>query len=132
MAAIAPSLILLCAVALAETPADAVYFLRSAATSLADAHENGPQEFLDHFDRDMPQFAAFRNNVESLVGRAEVGTTIDIVTDSGDEKRRVMELDWVLEIQDQLPRRQVVKVTIEKRGKKWIFTSLAPVDFFKY
>jgi hypothetical protein len=67
-----------------------------------------------------------------LAGRAEVGSAIEIVSDSGDEHRRALELDWVLEIQDQRPRRQVLKCTIEKHGRNWKFTSLEPVEFFKY
>jgi hypothetical protein len=113
-------------------PPDVVQFLRSTATALANAHDNGAQEFLDHFDRSMPGFATLRDEVEALVARAEVGSTIDVVSDSGDNHRRRIELDWVLEIQDQAPRRKVIKCTIEKRGKSWKFTSLEPLDFFKY
>jgi hypothetical protein len=124
---------LVCATALGQSPSpDVVSFLRSTATALADAHESGPQQFLDHFDRDMPGYADFRNNIESLVARAEVGTAIEVVTDSGDAQRRELQLDWTLEIQDQRPRRQVVKCTIEKRRNGWKFTALEPVDFFKF
>jgi hypothetical protein len=123
---------LICAAAFAQTPGDVVQFLRGTATELADAHENGPRGFLDRFDRAMPEYAAFRGNIEALTGRAEVGSAIEIVSDSGDQQRRVLELDWVLEIQDQAPRRQVVKCTIEKRGKTWKFTAVEPIDFFKY
>jgi len=121
-----------CANVFAETPADVIQFLRSTGTILADAHEDGPGQFLGRFDRDMPNYAALRENVESLVARWEVGTAIEIVTDSGDEKRRVMDLDWLLEVQDHRPRRQIVKCTIEKRGKSWTFVALDPVDFFKF
>jgi hypothetical protein len=109
-----------------------VRFLRGTAIALANAHETGPRPFLDLFDRDMAHYAELRTNLEALAARTEVGNAIEIVTDSGDEKRRTMELDWVLEIPDKAPRRQVLKCTIEKRGKKWIFTSLEPVDFFRY
>lgn len=132
MAAIVRSAILFCALALAETPDDVIRFLRGTATVLADAHENGPREFLDRFDKSMPGYATFRDYLEALVARTEVGSAIEIVSDSGDEHRRLLELDWVLEVQDQSPRRQVVKCTIEKRGKNWKFISLEPLDFFKY
>jgi hypothetical protein len=132
MAAIARSAFLICAVAFGQTPADVIQFLRGTTTALANAHETGPRDFLDHFDRDMPEYAKMREWVETLVARWEVGSALEIVTDSGDEKRRVMELDWILEVQDHAPRRQIVKATIEKRGKNWKFTSLAPVDFFRF
>jgi hypothetical protein len=121
-----------CAAAIAQTPSDVVQFLRGTATVLANAHDDGPREFLDHFERTMPGYATLRGYVEALVARAEVGSAIEIVSDSGDERKRVLELDWVLEVQDQRPRRHVLKCTIEKRGKSWKFTSLDPVDFFKY
>ena len=116
----------------AETPPDVIQFLRSTAAILANVGDFGPQEFLDRFDRDMPNYAAFRGYVEALVARAEIGSAIEIVKDSGDDRRRSIALDWVLEVQDQLPRRKILKCTIEKRGKKWVFTSLEPVEFFKY
>lgn len=131
MAAIARSFLLTALVCSAQ-PADVIEFLRSTASVLASAHDTGPREFLDLFDPSMPEYSTFRNDVETLVTRAEVGSAISIVTDAGNEQRRTLELDWLLEIQDQAPRRKIVKVTIEKRGKTWKFTSLEPVDFFKY
>jgi len=131
MAAIGRS-ILFAAVICAAQPEDVIQFLRSAATALADAHQNGAREFLDRFDPAMPDYEKFRGYVEALTARVEVGSAIEIVSDSGDDQRRKLELDWLLEIQDQRPRRQIVKCTIEKRGKKWKFTSIEPVEFFKY
>ncbi len=52
--------------------------------------------------------------------------------DEGDANKHTLDLDWVLEIGDQAPRRKVLKCVIEKRGKKWKITALDPVDFFKY
>jgi hypothetical protein len=120
------------ALAMADSP-EMVNFLRSTAAALAEAHDqHDAREFLDHFDRAMPGFATRRDEVEELVARAEVGSAIEIATESGDDNRRALDLDWVLEIQDQRPRRKVVKCTVEKRGKDWKFTSLEPIDFFKY
>jgi hypothetical protein len=120
------------ALAMPDSP-EMVTFLRSTAAALAEAHdEHDARTFLDHFDRAMPGFATLRQQVEELVARAGVGSAIEIATESGDENRRTLELDWVLEIQDQRPRRKVVKCTIERRGKDWKFTTLEPLDFFKY
>ena len=132
MAAIVRSaLFLICVAASAQTPADVVTFLRGTASDLANAHEITAQDFLARFDRDMPRYADLSNAVRELVSRWEVGSAIEIVTDAGDASKRVMELDWLLEVQDHAPRRVVVKCTIEKRGKKWVFTSFEPVDLFK-
>jgi hypothetical protein len=80
----------------------------------------------------MPDYAQLHDNVEDLVSHSQLGSIVEFVTDEGDDKKRTLEIDWVLEIQDQPARRQVLKCTIERRGKKWKIVSLAPVDFFKY
>src|SRR5271154_4167864 len=117
--------LLVCGVAWGQTPDDLISFLRSAATALAGAHggdlrgTNDAGPFLEHFDSGMPQFAEFREEIETLVERAEVGSAIEIVTDEGDDSKRKLELDWVLEIQDQRPRRAILKCTVEKKKKAW-------------
>jgi hypothetical protein len=116
-----------------QTPESVIQFLRTTATDLANGHgDHDAQEFLDHFDSSMPDYVALHDAVEELVARSGIGSAVEIVTDAGDDKKRTLELDWVLEVEDQLPRRKVLKVTIEKKGKHWKFTSLEPVAFFKY
>ena len=125
--------VLIAAVLSGQTPDHVIQFLRTTATALANGHDEGSaQQFLDNFDRTMPDYAALADAVEGLVARSEIGSAVEIVTDSGDDKKRALELDWVLEVEDQLPRRKILKCTIERKGKNWKFTSLEPVDFFKY
>ena len=122
----------------ADIPADVTEFFQSVTRALADAHTNNAQlpnaaaGFLDHFDRSMTNYAQLRANVEDLVARAAVGSALEFVTDEGDEQKRSLEVDWVLEISEQATRRKVLKITIEKRGKEWKITSLDDADFFKY
>jgi hypothetical protein len=131
-------LFLIGVLAAAQTPDDVVRFLRSTAMALSDAHGGGAlgtndaRPFLECFDSSMPRFAELRGEIETLVERAEVGSAIEIVSDEGDDSKRMMELDWVLEVQDQRPRRAILKVTLEKRKKEWKITALDPVEFFKY
>jgi len=129
--------LLMCGGLSAQTPDDVISFLRTVATALAGAHgdprgKNDAGAFLECFDSDMPRYAEFREEIEELVERAEVGSAIEIVTEEGDDRKRTMDLDWVLEIQDQRPRRAILKCTIEKRKRDWKITSLEPVEFFKY
>lgn len=132
------AMFLIGALAAAQTPDDVIRFLRSTASALADAHGGGalgtndPRAFLECFDSSMPRFVELRDEIETLVARAEVGSAVEIVSDEGDDSKRKMELDWVLEIQDQRPRRAILKVTIEKHKKDWRITALDPVEFFKY
>jgi hypothetical protein len=122
----------------ADPPRDVVEFFQDVTLALANAHPSKPtepitaSEFLNKFDSNMPDYAQLHDNVEDLVSHSQVGSIVEFVTDEGDDKKRTLEIDWVLEIQDQPARRQVLKCTIERRGKKWKIVSLAPVDFFKY
>ena len=73
--------------------------------------------------------------LEGLAARDSVLSSIEIVTDKADPEsdgqRHTMALDWVLNIDSERTRREVVKVTVEKQGKKWKFTSLDPIDLFR-
>ena len=88
--------------------------------------------FLDQFDAKMPQYEKLRDEIQELFGMAqEIGSTIDVITDEGDEQKRTLELDWLLKVDNDDPRRQIVKCQVEKQGKKWKITALDPVEFFK-
>ncbi len=120
------ALFLIAIVAAAETPPDVLDFFRTAAEALSQSH---PSEFLGKFDRKMPGYDQLRYEIEGL---RDVGSTIEVVSDEGDDHRRSLELDWLLEVADQKPRRMIVKCRIEREGKKWMITALDPVEFFKY
>jgi len=124
-----------------DPPQGVIDFFRSLASALADADrdvntkERGrprhATEFLDHFDKAMPGYPEFSGQIEDMVGAGEVAVSIDFVNQRGDDKKRTLDLDWLLECQGQAPKRAVIQCTIEKRGKKWKITSIAPIDFFK-
>jgi len=122
----------------AQSAPDVVTFLRTLGETLSEAHEgngNGIPDatpFLDQFDHTMPNYPEFRDEIQTLVARAQVGTAIEIVSDQGDQQKRTLKLDWVLEIEDQRPRRQIVDCTIEREKSKWKVTKLDPIEFFKY
>ena len=116
-------------IALAEPPADVLKLFRTSAEALA---ASDPQSFLANFDRDMPQFGALRDEIEMLLGAHEVGSTIDIVSDEGNDQQRKLELDWLLSVSDKGQRRQIVKCMTQKQGKQWKITAIEPLDFFKF
>jgi len=115
-----------------DPPKDVVDFFRSVAVELSEAHDNGSgRAFLDDFDKSMPGYAALSDQIEAMVAGGEVSANIDFVNTEGDDQKRTLDLDWLLQCEGQGPKRQVIKCTIEKRGKKWKITSVAPVEFFK-
>ncbi len=129
------------AVQAADPPPDVIDFFRTVTRALAEAHPDDPRfptnasAFMDHFDPRMKGYGELRGYVEDLVSRAQIGSAVEFVTDEVDKQdanKRTLDLDWVLEIGDNAPRRKLLKCVIEKHGKKWKITALEPVDFFKY
>jgi hypothetical protein len=110
----------------AEPPQAVKDFLRTAVEALADQDSNG---FLDHFDRNMPGYAKLREEVAGLAD-ADVESTIEFVSDEGNETRLDMQLDWVLRINGGRPKHGLVACRVEKQGKKWKITEFHPVEFF--
>jgi hypothetical protein len=136
MRAIALS-VLVSAIGWAQSTPDVVELFRSVASTLSDAHSAGPHNepdarpFFENFDSAMPGYAVFRNAIEELVNTDPVGTQIEVLSDDGDQNKRVLQLDWILEIDDQRPRRKIIHCTIERRKGHWKITALDPIDFFK-
>jgi len=129
------ALLLVSMVALADSTADVLNVFSAAAEALTNDDSSA---FLDNFDRDMPEYAALRTNIEGLLAAYEIGSTIEVVTDEGDDEKRTVALDWLLVISekntvngDQQTRRRIVKCSLVRQGKQWRITALAPVDFFK-
>ena len=120
-------LFLAAALALGDTQADVLELFRGAAEALTQKNADG---FVEIFDKDMPGYATLRGEIEALA-MMDVGSAIEVVSDEGDEQKRDVELDWVLEVGDQRARRGIVKCRVERRGKKWKVVGLDPVEFFK-
>ena len=126
------AVLMLTLLALEDPPQDVIDFFRSAATALADAHrDRDAGAFLDHFDKSMPGYAELSDRIREMTGDGEVNMAVDFVNQKGDDKKRTLELDWLLQCEGQHPKRAVLQCTMEKNGKKWKITSLAPLDFFK-
>jgi hypothetical protein len=111
-----------------EPPKDVLEFFRTTAEALADKDASA---FLGHFDRAMPGYDTLESEVRALLDRSEVTSTIEIISDQGDDAKRTLQLDWLLRVDQDLPRRQIVKCTVERRGKQWKITALEPVGFFQ-
>jgi hypothetical protein len=110
-------------------PKDVRDFLRETAEDLSN---KDTAAFLNHFDPKMPGYETLHYEVEGLTARDAVVSTIEIISDKGDSdnRQRTMELDWILSVETDNPRRQIVKIRIERQGKKWKITALDPVEFF--
>ena len=129
-------LLLISMVSAADPAADVLKVFRDAAEALTN---DDAVAFLDNFDREMPGYTTLQTNIEGMLAAHEVGSTIEVVSEEGDNQTRNVELDWVLLAtrkdainSAQETRRQVVKCRLERRGKRWKITRLQPVDLFRY
>ncbi len=115
-----------------DVPKDIQNLVRVAAEALQNKDVQG---FLEHLDGKMPGYEMLHYYLEGLAARDSVISTIEIASDKADAEsdgqRHMLVLDWIMNIDSEPLRRGVVKVTIEKQGKKWKFIALDPVDFFK-
>ena len=117
---------LLAAVLVGQSPpAEQMEVFRAVSEALANRDADA---FLDQFDPKMPQYETLRAEIQELFNVAqEIGSTIDVIATEGN----TLELDWLLEIDTDKARRQIVNCQVEKQGKKWKITRLEPVEFFR-
>lgn len=93
----------------------------SIASSLS---EGNTIAFLEAFDLSMPNFEKLASEIAALAAQAEVVSSIEILLDEGDDNRRSVEVDWLLEIrskQESGPlerRRDLVKCQVERQKKR--------------
>lgn len=137
MRVIAPSALifasLLCAPLPADTQGDIVDLFASMAAALSEI--NVPQ-FMDAFDKNMPDYDRLKAEVAGLVNQGEISSSVEPLKNEGGDTGRVVDLDWYLEIRSLLPdgplvrRREVVHCELRKEKKHWKIVSLKPLDFF--
>ena len=118
----------------AATPEDEVWDV--VATMAAALAEPNDAAFMKPISKSFEQHGLIERQVRALVQSSEVVSSISPVANEGDDKRRTLEVDWYLEIQPRAAgqaltqRRENIKMTLVKTGKRWMITSLEPIAFF--
>jgi len=128
---------LLVSIAAAFACADAHDDVMEVVTSMAGAltDVNVPK-FMSAFSKDMPDYGTIENNVTALVKQADVSSSVQTVSEAGDDQARTIDLDWVLEVRSLeqdgpvVRRREVIHCQLRKEKKHWKIVSLKPLDFF--
>lgn len=116
--------------------ADSEKDVRNLIASLADALSAGKVEaFLEGFDKAMRGLDNLRFNVEGLLSQADVGCSIEITGNEGDDAARKVTLDWILTFEKKdapgtTRRQKTVHCRVKKLGKKWRIVSFEPLDLF--
>jgi hypothetical protein len=120
---------------LAVPPPEHIVALFSAmATALS---ESNPAAFLKLIDRGMKDYQKLETYVRALTAQGEVSCSVEFLKDEGDEAKRVVTVDWFLQIssrQDSGPlerRRENVTCQLTRNKKSWAVMSLEPVELFR-
>lgn len=116
---------------------DAEQDVTSVVSILASAlSEGNPQLFLKTLDHGSPDYVRIERDVTALISQTLISCSVDVISAEGSETAESAELDWYMALKSQQDyniierRRTKVTLKIEKRGKKWIVTSLLPVSIF--
>ncbi len=111
--------------------AQQVYDLFDKIATALSASE--PTGFLEGFDRAMPTFEKLARYVQAITSQSDVVSSIDVLSNEGNDQERTVELDWLLQLSGEgqtVRRRQTVKCRVRREKKKWKIVSLEPVEFF--
>lgn len=107
--------------------------LASAASALAQGRV---EMFLASFDPGMQGFERLRADIQSLSAQAEVRSSIEQISNEGDERSRRLVVDWSLRLVQRsntisaTTRRRRVSCTVERRQRRWLVVAFEPLDFF--
>lgn len=100
-----------------------------------EALTEAPGRFLAAFDPKMPGYGQLRVNVTALRQQGDVESSAELVASEGDDRRRSLELDWILSLTHpdtgiaMFRRHERVKCQVERQGKSWRIVALEPMDF---
>jgi hypothetical protein len=98
--------------------------------------EDRANQFVEALDSNMPGYEDLRANVTALLREAEVESSLEFLSNEGDEQSRALEVDWILRINAKegsvgsTRRQEHVKCVVKKTGRRWRVTLLEPAAFF--
>ena len=111
---------------------------RVVSDMAASLSEPNPVAFMKAVSKTFPRYEYLEREVRGLCQANEVTSSITPFSNTGDGEKRILELDWYLEIHSQgdsskaTQRRQTITVQLVKIGKRWQITSITPVEFFAH
>ncbi len=119
---------------IADTHDEIVDVISNLANALSTV--NTPK-FMDAIDKSMPDYDKLKNDVSALMNQTEITSSVEIITEDGDDAKRSVDLDWYLEIRSLAPdgpierRREHIHCELLRKDKKhWKIVLLKPQNFF--
>jgi hypothetical protein len=104
----------------------------------SDLSSNNPNGIMKRVADGMPERDVFESHIRNLLASAQVATSVELREFAEQGGKATLTLDWFLEIRrdgfnnvlSTQRRRQLIRCSFAKEGKRWRFTSLQPVAFF--
>ena len=127
------AVVLLAPLVFADSSVDAWDVVATMAAALAEPNDAA---FMKPISKSFEQHDLVGRQVRALLQTNEVVSSVSPLVNEGDDKQRMLEVDWYIEIQPRAPgapvtqRREPIKLTMAKTGKRWMITSFAPIEFF--
>ena len=96
-----------------------------------------PSWFFRSVDPSMPDLEKLREALTALLRRGEMESSLDMISNEGDDHTRNLEVDWSMQIlNDQtqiatLQKEKRIQIQMSWNGKRWRIVSLNPLDFFE-
>ena len=124
----------------ATRAAEAWRAVTDAAAALVRRNDYVPADptwFLSLFDPGMPGYQDFASGITALLRRGDVNSSLVLVSNDGDDRRRTLLVDWDLEVMDigtktaAIQRQQQVKLQMDWREKGWRVAEVDPLAFFE-
>ena len=111
--------------------------LDGVAVLAAGLSEGNASAFLAGISKSAPGYDSLAAQVRALVEQNEVSSSVSELSNDGDDNKRVLALDWYLEVKPKsgglgmVRRRETIRCAFERVSKKkWIVTSIEPTKFF--
>lgn len=93
--------------------------------------------FMGLFDRaSFDGYAALQEDIGALTAHRRIASSVSVGVPEGGPEQWTANVDWLLELTPKLDpgpverRRQTLRVSVRKRGKRWRIVGLAPAGFF--
>ena len=119
--------------AFADAASDVVDVFAGMSAALSNNNLPG---FMKSVSADMKGRDELSRNVSALLNQADIASSLEFRANDGDDKTRMVAIDWYLEIRGReidapvIRRRETVHCKLEKEKKGWKVTSLDPLSLF--
>lgn len=119
--------------AFADSSADVFRVVADMASGLSEDHLPA---FSNALSASMPERQKLIDDVRATLDQADVKTSIERISDEGDDQKRTLVLDWQTSFHRKGPdlrimeRHEAVTLIFAREGKRWKVISVSPLSFF--